>query len=64
MIKSEADTVQPADERYTDRRQMMTAHSQDRQPERTQVRAGHDEHAQKGATRAQKAARRRLKGKG
>lgn len=42
----------------------MTAHSQDRQPERTQVRAGHDEHAQKGATRAQNAARRRLKGKG
>lgn len=36
----------------------MTAHSQDRQPERTQARAGHDEHAQKGATRAQKAARR------
>lgn len=43
---------------------MRTAHSQDRQPERTQVRAGHDEHAQKGATRAQKAARRDLKGKG
>lgn len=47
-----------------DRRQMRTAHSQDRQPGRTHVRAGHDEHAQKGATRAQKAARRRLKGKG
>jgi hypothetical protein len=24
MIKSETDTVQPADERYTDRRQMRT----------------------------------------
>lgn len=42
----------------------MTAHSQDRQPERTQVRAGHDEHTQKDATRAQNAARRRLEGKG
>lgn len=56
------DTVQ--DKRYTDRRQMKTAHSQDRQPERTQTRAGHDEHTQKGARRAQKAARRHLKGKG
>lgn len=36
----------------------MTARSQDGQPERTQARAGHDEHAQNGATRAQKAARR------
>lgn len=42
----------------------MAAHSQDGQPEQTQVRTGHDEHAQKGATRAQRAARRRLKGKG
>ena len=42
----------------------MTAHSQDRQPERTQVRVEHDEHAQKGATRAQNVARRDLKGKG
>lgn len=42
----------------------MTAHSQDRQPERTQARAEHDEHAQRGATKAQKAARRDLKGKG
>lgn len=42
----------------------MTAHSQDRQPERTQVRAEHDEHAQKGATKAQNTARRHLKGKG
>lgn len=42
----------------------MTAHSQDRQPERTHVRAGHDEHAQNGARRTQKAARRDLKGKG
>lgn len=58
MIKLEMDTAQPAGERYTDRRQMMTAHSQDRQPEWTQTQAGHDEHAQKGATRAQKAARR------
>lgn len=56
------DTVQ--DKRYTDRRQMKTAHSQDRQPERTQTRAGHDEHTQKIARRAQKAARRHLKGKG
>ena len=47
-----------------DRRQMRTAHSQDRQPGRTHVRAGHDEHTQKGARRAQKAARRHLKGKG
>lgn len=29
-----------------------------------QIRDGHDEHTQKGARRAQKAARRRLKGKG
>lgn len=64
MIKSEIGTAQPANERHTDSQQMRTAHSQDRQPERTQVRAGHDEHAKKGATRAQKAARRRLKGKG
>ena len=42
----------------------MTAHSQDRQPERIQARAGHDEHAQKGTTRAQNAARRHLNGKG
>lgn len=42
----------------------MTAHSQGKQPERTQARAEHDEHAQKGATKAQKAARRCLKGKG
>lgn len=49
------DSRQPADE---------DAYSQDRQPGRTQTRAGHDEHTQKGATRAQKAARRRLKGKG
>lgn len=47
-----------------DRRQIRTAHSQDRQPGRTQTRAGHDEHAQEGARRAQKAARRDLKGKG
>lgn len=44
--------------------QMRTAHSQDRQPGRAHVRAGHDEHTQKGARRAQKAARKRLKGKG
>lgn len=31
MIKTETDTVQLADERYTDRQQMRTAHSQDRQ---------------------------------
>lgn len=30
----------------------------------TQTRAGHDEHTRKGARRAQKAARRDLKGKG
>ena len=54
MIKSETDTVQPADERYTDRRQMRT----------DTVRAGHDEHTQKGARKAQKAVRRHLKGKG
>nr|DAH47271.1 MAG TPA: hypothetical protein [Bacteriophage sp.] len=53
-----------ANERYTDRRQMRTAHSQDRQPGRTQTRAGHDEHTQKGVRKAQKAARRHLKGKG
>ena len=64
MIKLETDTVQPADERYTGRRQMRTAHNQDRQPERTQTRAGHDEHTQKGARTAQKAARRDLRGKG
>lgn len=45
-------------------RQARTAHSQDRQPERTQTRAEHDEYAQKGATRAQRAARMDLKGKG
>nr|DAE31282.1 MAG TPA: hypothetical protein [virus sp. ctHG14] len=43
---------------------MRTAHSQDRQPGRTQTRVGHDEHTQKCARRAQKAARRCLKGKG
>lgn len=64
MIKLETDAVQPAGERYADRRQMRTAHSQGRQPGRTHVRAGHDEHAQNGARRAQKAARRCLKGKG
>lgn len=47
-----------------DSQQMRTAYSQDRQPGRTQTRAGHDEHTQKGARRAQKAARRDLKGKG
>lgn len=51
--------MQPADERYTDRRT-----DEDRQPGRTQTRVGHDEHAQKGAARARNAARRRLKGKG
>lgn len=40
--------------RYTDRRQ----------PGRTQMKAGHGEHTQKGARRAQNAARRHLKGKG
>lgn len=44
--------------------QVRDGHSQDRQPGRTHVRAGHDEHTQKGARRAQKAARRHLKGKG
>lgn len=44
--------------------QVRDGHSQDRQPGRTQTRVGHDEHTQKGARRAQKAARRRLKGKG
>lgn len=44
--------------------QVRDGHSQDRQPGRTHVRAGHDEHTQEGARRAQKAARRRLKGKG
>jgi hypothetical protein len=44
--------------------QARDGHSQDRQLGRTQTRAGHDEHTQKGARRAQKAARRRLKGKG
>lgn len=43
--------------------QVRGGHSQDRQPGRTQTRAGHDEHTQKGARRAQKAARRHLKGK-
>lgn len=52
------------DDQVRDRRQMRTAHSQDRQPGRTQPRARHDEHTQKGARRAQDAARRRLKGKG
>lgn len=61
MIKLETDTVQPADERQTDK---DGTQSQDRQPERTQARAEHDEHAQNGATRAQDVARRRLKGKG
>lgn len=37
IIKPKIDTAQPADERYTDRRQTMTTHSQDRQPERTQT---------------------------
>lgn len=55
MIKLETDAVQPAGERYADRRQMRTAHSQDRQPGRTQTKAGHDEHTQKGARRAQRA---------
>lgn len=32
--------------------QVRDGHSQDRQPGRTHVRAGHDEHAQKGARRA------------
>lgn len=63
-VQEPDDTVQPADKRYTDRRRMRTAHSQDRQPGRTQTRAGHDEHTQKGSRKAQKAARRRLKGKG
>ena len=53
MIKLETDTVQPADERQTDK-----------DGTQTQARAEHDEHAQNGATRAQKAARRDLKGKG
>lgn len=44
--------------------QVRDGHSQDRQPGRTHARAGHDEHTQKGARKAQKAARRRLKGKG
>jgi hypothetical protein len=44
--------------------QVRGGHRQGRQPRRTHVRAGHDEHTQKGARRAQKAARRRLKGKG
>ena len=44
--------------------QVRDGHSQDRQPGRAHVRAGHDEHTQKGARRAQKAARRRLKRKG
>lgn len=43
---------------------MRTAHSQDRQPGRTHVRAGHDEHTQKGARRAQNTARMDLKVKG
>lgn len=38
--------------------QVRDGHSQDRQPGRTQPRVGHDEHTQKGARRAQKAARR------
>lgn len=64
MIKPEIGTAQPANERHTDSQQMRTAHSQDRQPGRTQTRVGHDEHAQKSAARARNAARRRLKGKG
>lgn len=64
MIKSEIGTAQPANERHTDSQQMRTAHSQDRQPGRTQTRAGHDEHTRNGARMAQKAARRHLKGKG
>lgn len=52
MIKSEIGTAQPANERHTDSQQMRTAHSQDRQPGRTHVRAGHDEHTQKSARRA------------
>ena len=44
--------------------QVRDGRSQDRQPGRTHVRAGHDEYTQKGARRAQDAARRRLKGKG
>lgn len=52
MIKSEIGTAQPANERHTDSQQMRTAHSQDRQPGRTQTRVGHDEHAQKSARRA------------
>ena len=56
MIKSEMGTAQPADERQADKDGTQSG--------QTQTRAGHDEHAQKGATRAQKAARRDLKGKG
>ena len=43
--------------------QVRGGHSQDRQPGRTHVRAG-TMNTQKGARRAQNAARRRLKGKG
>lgn len=39
-------------------------HRQAADEDGTHVRAGHDEHTQKGARRAQKAARRHLKGKG
>lgn len=46
-----------------DSQQMRDTQTGDRRG-RTQTRAGHDEHAQKGATKAQKAARRHLKGKG
>jgi hypothetical protein len=48
-----------------DSRQMIKSETDtDRQPVRTHVRAGHDEHTQKGTRRAQEAARRHLKGKG
>ena len=50
MIKSEMDTAQPADERWTDKDGTQSG--------RIQARAEHDEHAQKGATRVQRAARR------
>lgn len=46
MIKSETDTAQHSQQMRD--RQTRAAHGQDRQPERTQARAEHDEHAQKG----------------